>query len=233
MPLNYVTTNGGILVPALAADPYFADVQTLFKADKGLIDLRSKSVFDTKTVPLTGLRQKFSAVSAEFDGTTSRQLISSNGTGGQVSDGTPSPNDGWTMEGFIYVPSSGTGVRAIASNQNSSTTGNFTLYIDGNNKLVFTTNVIRDTSTAAVPLNQWFSFAIAKNSNIWTGIWFNGILDSSNTGDFGGAYASAVGFAIGSRLNGTLPFNGSIDSLRITKRVRYGGNYTPAEFSDH
>lgn len=233
MPNTFVMQNG-LLVPNLPADPYFASVLALFKASKGLIDLKARSIFDTKTVPLTNTRQKFSAVSAEFDGTANKLLVSSNGTGGQVSDALAAPNNGWTMEGWLYVPSGGSTARTIMSNQSAgNAAGKFSLYITAANKLALITNIDRDVSTAAVPLNQWFHFGICKDAALSTNIWFGGQLDSNNTGNYGGNYSTAVGFGIGSRIDGSLPFLGSIDSIRVTNLVRYTTpSFTPAEFGE-
>lgn len=227
MPNNNViqnNANAGVLPP----DPLWAQTLLLFKAGKGLIDLTAKSTFNKASIPLTNTRQKFSAVSAEYDGTASKAFISDAGKGASVSD------TGWTMEGWIYVPSSGNGTnRAILANETNAGAGAFTIFINSNNKLVLGTNIDRNTSASVFPTDQWAHFAVDKNAANTSNIWINGIADTFGSGGFGGNFSGAVGVAIGSRLGVNIPFKGSIDSIRVTQAIRYSDNFTPGEFSDH
>ena len=225
MPNNYITTNGGILVPDTPADPFFLQTKMLFRADKGLIDLKGSGPFDTTTAPLTTNFQKFGTTSLEFDGTTAKQMASSTSTGGQVTD------TGWTMDAWIFL-SSATGDRAICANQAGANANAFLFYVTSANKLAFFNNIARATSSAVVPQNQWVHVAITKDGVNNCILWINGAGEVLS-GNFIGNYSAAVGLQIGARLGGTVLFKGAIDSVRITQALRWSANFTPTQFYDH
>ena len=230
MPNNYVVTNGGIFVPDTPADSMILQTIMLFRADKGLLDLRGNDIFDTKTVALTSTYIKFGDSSAEFDGTTNKQLISSNGTGGQIKATTAA--DQWCVEAWVY-PISNVGNRAICGNQGVvGGAGTFSMLINPSGQLVWSDNIVRVTTSQTVPLNQWSHVCVQKDGPTGATAWVNGLFDIQ-AAQFGGNYNTTAGFSIGGRTDGTLPFRGGIDSVRVTKGIRYSTNFTPAQFADH
>lgn len=223
--------NNSIILPngdpfALPADPYFSQVSMLWRAKDGFIDLKGNTLFDTKTVPLSSTYAKHGTVSALFDATAGKSLISSTSDAGVLAD------TGWTIESWIYLDSTGV-PRAIVSSQATSATGNgFLLYVNAANKLALFTNVDRAIGSLTLAQNQWNHVAVDKNNSASCTLWVNGAFEVFS-GNFSGAF-TATGLAIGSRTTpGNVPFKGGIDSVRITKARRYTAAFTPAEFSDH
>ena len=84
------------------------------------------------------------------------------------------------------------------------------------------TNVISGTTT--VPLNTWTHIAVAK-SGTSTKIFMNGVQEGSTYTDANDYIQGPL--TIGARFDGTTPFAGYIDDVRISKGVaRYTGTFT-------
>lgn len=217
----------------LPNDPFLSQTLMLWRADLGYVDQRAHDTFDTTTAPLNTNASKFGTPTAQFDGTANKCLISSTGTGGQLKS--DSSTYSWTIEAWIYVANGSSGDRSIVANQNNaSVVGAFMFEVNPSGKLQIVTNVARCISNTTLSTGAWHHVAVDKNLGNPSNIWIDGVLDVTGAAGYASDFSGTVGLAIGSRLTpGNCPFNGAIDSVRITQAIRYTANFTPIQFSTH
>lgn len=199
-------------------DPSYDAVAVLVNGESSLsTDVTGKVAFSTATVPLS-TNKRFGTKSLAFAGSTATQLLSTTSTAWQVS-GTI------TIEAWIY-PTAITTIRHIVGANQTPPVGAPRIQIAANGIVQYITNVIRLTSIAAIPLNTWTHIAVSINAGMGT-MYINGVPQ--------GAPASIattftdVGLFIGSTGDGSSPFQGYIDEVRITKAARYNGAFTPVK----
>lgn len=196
----------------------------LIKANRGIVDLTGGTTFDTaNTAVLSATQHLYGSQSIQFAGNTTTQEISSAGTGGVVSGN-------WTMEAWIFVTTSATARQLMASTGIASGTSTFTFGVNSAYKVTLADSIVRATSNGALVANQWNHIALCKTSGGTATLYINGVADLT-TAVFAGAYTT-TGFAFGSLTTGGQPFLGFVDSARISRKIQYTGNFTPAEFPD-
>lgn len=77
------------------------------------------------------------------------------------------------------------------------------------------------TSSSAIPINTW-SYIIGTWDGTTVSIYINGVLKGTTTSS-SISYLNVTGFQIGAALGGTVPFNGSIDEIKIASTSRTTG----------
>jgi len=225
------------LMPQVAGgggDPDFANVSLLLHGDGANASTtftdsssnnRSFSVLNN--AQLTTANKQFGTASMSFDGTTDAIF-----TADQANLRMDAGN--FTVEGWIYPSSSGAGTnRGVVTKRNSNAVfREFSIYIDGINRLQFLATVGGGGWNIAIissPIthNSWMHFAFVRNGNVFTG-YLNGVSQGSIT-QSGSLFTGNDNFTIGALgSNGDFSFNGQIDEFRLTKGVaRYTANFTP------
>ncbi len=207
-----------------------AALLTLFqmKANQGILDMTQQTTFDTaKTAPLSSTQALYGSQSIQFAGNTTTELISSAGVGGQVG------NSDFTMEAWIF-PTASSGNHCIMSNQGVITGVNTFQFLQQGLKFSLSDTASRFTLNGSLTQNAWNHVAICKPGSAGAtaaSVYLNGVLDIVTT-----AWTSnytAAGFSVGGRTDGANPFTGFIDSVRITRKIMYTSNFTPAEFPNN
>jgi hypothetical protein len=87
-----------------------------------------------------------------------------------------------------------------------------------------TATVLASASNAVPPMGTWFHWAIERQGTT-TKIYIDGAQVSSGTYD--PAATNASGIRIGLNQAGTNGWIGAMDDIRFTRKVRYGGAFTP------
>ncbi|NBW23743.1 MAG: LamG domain-containing protein, partial [Caulobacteraceae bacterium] len=134
----------------------------------------------------------------------------------------------FTVEGWLYPTTTGT-TRAVVAQFNTNGTGpGWTIYLKTTNVLEFYggSGTITVTGTGTVSANVWSHFAVVRNGSTIT-IYVNGTAGGTGTNSsFSDDTTAPV--EIGARGgNGSIPFTGYIDDLRITKGyARYTSNFS-------
>ena len=141
----------------------------------------------------------------------------------------------WTIELWFYL-NSASGVQVLLSGTNGGlTVGSWEIYAvdNGAGGMNFANSSWADYSVkmgSTPSANTWYHLAITR-SGTSTRLFLNGTLQNTTTVPSGmNVNGSGSNLLIGAQGNtpGSLPLNGYIDDLRITKGyARYTGNFTP------
>ena len=163
-------------------------------------------------------QKKFGTGSLYFDGTGDWLKTASSP---QFAMGTGD----FTWEAWIYFASGAT-YRQIFSTRttNSSSTAAGSLAVNTTNGLTWWTSAAIVSYATALPLNQWVHVAVSRSGTTLR-VYVNGSQVGSATNSDN---LTAQVFSIGANNDGTEPFNGYIDDVRITKGyARYTSAFVP------
>jgi hypothetical protein len=131
----------------------------------------------------------------------------------------------FTIEMWIYRTVSG--ATQFIYDQRTATPTNFAplLFINTSNQLLFSDgSATQITGATTIPLNAWSHIAVSR-SGTSTRLFLNGVQQGSTYTDTRNYIATPV--RIGARFDGTSPFTGGIDDVRIIKGVAvYTANFT-------
>lgn len=133
-----------------------------------------------------------------------------------------------TIEMWVYPTAFGS-VRHIVGSKPSVGAGPVGLHITAAGIVQYTTNsaIPRLSSTAAIPLNTWTHIAVSSSASI-AALYINGV-QQQTPANFGNTFVG-TGLFIGSNGDGSEPFQGYIDDLRITKGIsRYPAAFNPVK----
>lgn len=224
------TTSYPIAFDVADTDPYYSKTSFLAKFDgaNGATDTPAggivNSVTNTNLTTSTAFAvdisttPKFGNGSLKFTGNGTRVFLPTDA----MAFGTAN----FTMEVWVNLPTNGSGFRTIIgarpSNGNDTLGGSWGIAASGN-IYWYTSGYVINTATGTIPNNTWTHLALVRNGTTLT-LYMNGT--SIGTGALGSASYSRPG-AIGSNFDGSEPFVGSIDEVRITKGIaRYTANFT-------
>jgi hypothetical protein len=135
----------------------------------------------------------------------------------------------WTIEMWVYKTANGLAGGLMGTSNDASLTNQFAWYINsGTPTLYFTYSGGSVGYTTSVPTAQWVHLAVCK-SGTYIRQFINGIVDGNvATNDNTSFTVDPNRVIIGAIDNGSNPFAGYIDDVRITKGVaRYVGNFVP------
>jgi hypothetical protein len=214
----------GAIWPA-TGDPFFSSVSLLLHMNGSngstvFTDNSSNAVAVTANgnAQISTAQSKFGGASGYFDGAgdyikTSASANLAMGTGD------------FTMEAWVYI-AGGSGYRQIFSTRpsNGSSANNGSLAVNPSNGLSWFTNALIVDYSSSIGTSQWVHVAVSRSGSSLK-VFANGQQvgsTASNTQDLTANVLSA-----GANGDGSEPFNGYIDDLRITKGVaRYTANFT-------
>jgi len=139
----------------------------------------------------------------------------------------------FTIECWIYF-AAGSSYRQIFSNRTiaGAVSSDGSLAINPSNGLTWWTNTFIIDYNTSIGTNQWVHVAICRNGSSIKAF-ANGVQVGSATNSDN---LTSTSFTIGANGNGSEPFNGYIDDLRVTKGVaRYTGSFVTqsSEFPDN
>lgn len=192
-------------------DPYFDYVSALITGDSAasLTDATNKVAWTSNTAPVNSQTKRFGTSSIQFAGSSATQLISSTSNAATT-------NGNYTVEFWINPISSGFNRAVISAKATSAiNAAAMYIYLNSANAVVLQTNIDRLTSPA-IPVNAWTHVAISCAAST-AAMYINGVL-VAGPANFANTF-TAVGLAIGSNIDGSVPFEGYIDDVRITKLV--------------
>jgi len=209
-------------------DTVDAETKLLLHLDNNVTDyeLTPKTVTNNNVTFST--TNKFGTHSASFNGSTSVLSVPD-------SEDFNFGSGDFTMEAWVNIPSNtGSGQRVIIGHLTDASNWMGISYIDQAGYYVFYAIMaiqgvytVELIGTITPTLNTWNHVAFIRNGNTWT-LYVNGVADGSTTesnvaGNFTGD------FCVGARTaGGSLPFNGLIDEIRISKGIaRWTSNFTP------
>lgn len=199
-------------------DPLFDNTSALVNAESSVsTDATGKVTFSTATVPTSAIK-RFGNNSLAFAGSTATQLLSTTSTAFNA-QGT------LTIEAWVYPTAFGA-TRQIVASTPTSAAGGPRIRIISTGVVQYVTNIVRITSPAPLPLNTWSHIAVSLIANVGI-MYINGVQQVAS-----GSMASTftdVGLFIGSNGDGSEPFQGYIDDVRITKAARYPSAFTPVK----
>jgi Concanavalin A-like lectin/glucanases superfamily/Domain of unknown function (DUF2341)/IPT/TIG domain len=167
---------------------------------------------------LSNVNKKYGTFSGLFDG-----------TGDYVES--PNVNDfkfgtgDFTVEGWVNVTTNG-GYKSIVSTRAGAINepNAYTLTISPSNQVVWYSNAFILTSPSAITTGSWNHIAVVRNGTTLQ-LYVNGNSVASATDTRN--YNTLNNFTIGANNNGSEPFLGNLDDLRITKGLaRYTANFT-------
>lgn len=198
-------------------DPYYDDVSLLVNGEGSLsTDATGKVTFTTATAGVVTSPRRFGTKALSFNGTTATQLITDSTS---IAMNTSNPT--FTLECWVYPTTFATSQRLLSH-------PNFGLLLDTTGKLAYNTNVNRMLSNAAVPLNKWTHFAVSCVAGT-TAMFVNGVQQAAFSTAYGNTFGNGT-VSIGSQTDGTAPFTGYLDEIRVTKNVaRYTTSFTPVK----
>jgi hypothetical protein len=202
----------------------------------------TKTVAGSGDAAISTTQSKFGGASAVFNGTGDFLSVANN------ADFDFGSGD-LTIEAWVYISANSTAdadgsrtANVVNTWNNSGALSGYALNITGNNsttgtQLAFDTwssgNATLFRSTVTVSQATWHHVAVSVSGGTRR-LFLNGVEASGSTSTVGSGYtqANSLGnaFRIGrtSYVNYTLPLNGFVDDLRITKGVaRYTANFTP------
>ena len=105
--------------------------------------------------------------------------------------------------------------------------GGNTIFMTNTGVLVFfTSGATRITGTTQVSTNTWHHIAMTRNGNDHK-LFLNGVLQAGVWTNTGHSNSYLAGHKIGAAYNGTSPFQGYIDEVRVSRVPRYTDTFTP------
>lgn len=198
-------------------DADWASVAALLKFDGSWADAKGTSVTPSGTATLTATNAKYGSGSAKFGPGT-----------GMLTMPRGAFQFGWsdfTVEMFIKPDNTTTNGQLAGLHKNAATNDWLLYYSMG--KLVFMWSAPSFTSTnAAMTPGVWHHVAVTRSGSSLK-MWLDGTQVGSTT--IGEAIPNATSWPmnIGSDVNGSLQFQGGIDSFRVTVgKARYTTNFT-------
>jgi hypothetical protein len=193
-----------------------------------------KTIVNAGTVVNGVSQSKFGSYSLSFSG-TSTDYLTVNATS-ELSFG----SDPFTVEAWVYLsPLPSLTQYKIINNYGTSSTRSWSLYINATTGPTYTivfetspdgsdTNMVQAYSTSvSLSASTWYHIAVVKTSTA-AAIYFNGtdvtsVSTTASTLFDCSTYATYIGVAS----DGSYPFKGYIDDLRVTKGIaRYSSNFS-------
>lgn len=229
------------IVTPLAGDPYWANVVLLCHADGAN---GSTSFTDTSlsahvlsasgSAVVSTTSPKFGSGSADF----SAGGLSNVNAAGSTGDWNFGAGQ-FTIEAWGYATSSATtGINIIIGQfQGNSNLGWDFGFVSGPLSFYYSTTGTNNPSVVGSytpPLNTWVHYAVDRDASNVLRVYVNGSVLASATVS-AAFFASTLSCRFGNDGNGTRPWPGRPDEVRVTKGVaRYGGAFTPptAPFPD-
>lgn len=213
------------------SDPYIANVSLLLHMDGGngsttFLDSSPtpKTVTANGNAVISTAQNKYGAGSAYFDGSGDFLSIPAS------SDFTFGAAD-FTVEGWVYTATT-SGIGAIIGLANgSAANSNYAFQLVRNGSQwqfnVFSGSTAYGSAVGALSINTWYHIAMVRSGNSLYAFVDGALLQTTSiTGVTLNAPSGAVAH-IG-QVQGYFPWNGYIDSLRVTKGVaRYTAAFTP------
>lgn len=127
------------------------------------------------------------------------------------------------------------GNNTLMGNYVSNTAGHWMCRIQGSTTLIWYLNSAGTFTggTGSLTVGNVYKVAMVRSGSTCS-LYINGVQNGTSTTFSGNIGLSTNALSIGARSNGVEPSQVNIDELRITKRARYTGNYTPetAAFPD-
>jgi hypothetical protein len=213
--------NSGLLkskrISSVVTDPNFSDVLTLLRYDGNFNDVKGNTVttFNSPTIDTTTF--KFGSGSSSFNGSNCIQILSSN----FVFTGD------FTFETWLYLPSLPASGGVIFNTGTSNTFGRVQFGVNSDGTLYieeFLYGYLLNSTTNAVPINQWVKIAFSRNSGMIRS-YIQGVLSGSVFRDSTFGTGEGMTFASLDTSGGFL--NCRLDETRITQNIgRYPAEYT-------
>lgn len=215
--------------PEAGFDPFWG--QNVLLTKDGGVDATGKGTFVT-----VGANATISTVQKRF-GTDSMKV--SGGSHFRMAD-----NDNrfdfettdFTIEGWFYPLASLGGTVHLIGRSGTGASGGYRLALDNMRPRIFYSNAANSwTATAPIAsseigINRWTHIAMSRAGNVMK-LFVNGKLLQVQV--FSGTMnASTLGFTVGADSNSLEPFNGHIDSVRVTRACRYSESFTPKLVND-
>ena len=213
---------GAFTPPTAPTSPTPNTILMLNGMNAGAFDATATNDMETVgSVRVTTAVSKFGGSSIAFDGTTS-YLGSNSATTDLYAFGTGD----FTVEFWVYLNNTSTAV--IYDPRPTGTNGQYPMiYTDGGTFVFFVSSGVRIVSSAFA-VSTWHHVAVSR-SGTSTKMFVNGTQAGSTYTDTNNYLCAAGRPYIGINATGlTVPFNGYIDDLRVTKGyARYTANFTP------
>jgi hypothetical protein len=192
----------------------------------GITDATAKNDLETVgNAQISTTQSKFGGSSMYFDGTGDYLLMPDN------PDLELEAGD-FTIEAWVYLTALNTERNIISKNASQATCGAYILQVNSSNviKLYASNNtsswVVNNVGTATISQNTWTHVAVTRSGSTFT-VWVNGTSSGTATSSLI-LMNQTVRTTVGANENGSLPWLGYIDDLRITKGfARYTTNFTP------
>ncbi|WP_051903689.1 LamG domain-containing protein [Neorhizobium vignae] len=170
---------------------------------------------------ISDAQSRFGGFSALFDQTANCRLL-----GDGSSDFAFGTGD-FEVDFWIYRLASGV-QHTLLDFRTAATSVAPYLYITNANVLAYYVSAAnRIVGTTVIALNAWHHIKLLRQAGS-TKLFLNGVQEGATYADANSYIVHAVGPFIGAALDGTLPFNGHMDELRVSKGIaRNFDNFTP------
>jgi hypothetical protein len=131
----------------------------------------------------------------------------------------------FTIEYWIYFNS--TSEQGILGMRPQSTNGIYPVIYFLSNTLRFNVNGVDRITSSSLTTGTWYHIAVSRSGSS-TKMFIDGTQVGSTYTDTNSYLCSRLVIGANDYTLGTLPLNGYIDDLRITKLARYTANFTPS-----
>lgn len=236
-------------LPGGTQDPYFGNVQLLLHGDgadplgngtnsgKALVDSSqfNRAITNVGDVQTSSIKSEFGGTSLRFDGTGDYLRVGSATDWKFLHDGTS-----YTVEGFVSVSDFASSRVIFDTAQGTTANIGAFLYVTTSGLLNFSivrgvggTNIVSGTSTTALTPGIFQHVAVTfdlgpATDNAVFYISGNRAGSSTKTGNAPSSSNPSATLAIGALTNGTSPYLGYMDEIRITSGVvRARSNFFP------
>lgn len=216
--------------PEAVFDPFWDKTLLAVKGGPAgtAIDLAGKAtIAAVGSASLSGLQKRFGNESMKTNGTGSFfRCNATNGTYDFTGD--------FTVEAWVF-PTTNLGIGHVIGRASSGNAGGYRLVLEQlKPRIYYSTSSGAWTATSPangseVPLNQWTHLALSRIGGV-LGLFVNGVRTATQPA--GALNVSSLPITIGAANDGTEPFAGYIDSVRITAAGRYSGNFSPRLTTD-
>jgi hypothetical protein len=192
------------------------DGSTVFRDDNGII---GKNITAVGNAQISTAQSQFGGSSALFDG-LGDYLLS------PPSNSFAFGTEDFTLECWVRAVDTSNQclISARVSSSGSPTGNNASVMAIVNNKLAWSNGIAWNYTTSTFPTSQWNHCAVSRQSGTLR-IFLNGVkeYEASQTVDLTGNRT----IGIGAFEEGSLPFEGHIDEVRVSNTARYTANFTP------